>query len=230
MINNILFIALVVLGVTEIFFAVAFIMLINKLSQLKFDYEFMREVLKINNNTTEKLCDSIDKENEIYHNMLLLVEGYGQQYDEIYDAYLNMDKTYRAIVDHIKKVIKTWEGISEDYQNSFEQFKRCSDEIKILNTRFENFINDNLPSLENNKFDADYLGAEYVNAFYHVEEDDDENPFVEKKAKTSSPCADCIHSIYNEELKIHLCSCGEVCLGYDRYEPSNNPKRGKEGS
>ena len=193
MLENVLFIALVVLGVTEVIFIVAFIMMKFKIDELKLDYDFFKEILKNNNEMIDKLY-RIGKENEnIYERMYSIIDGISDQYTKIYEAYNTMNQSYLVIGSQFKKLLSTWEEVAEDYQNSYEEYKHCVDELKSLKTM-----------LDPEKHDAEDLGAQYVkaieadenklypydynsNPYFKTVFDDgeDENPFLEKKAENS---------------------------------------------
>ena len=194
MINNILFIALVVLAVTEVIFICSIFSLKDKVKELSLDNDVFKMILKDNNEMVEKLCNLSDKQTESYETMYKLVDLITDQYTTIkkqYDIFqeqnVMMLKSHKMIIDNYQTIDKNYSMLlkvwREKYDHTYEQFKFCLDEMKRVREVLEPWV-----------LDADQLGQEYVdgiNFTYIPEEDDPDNPFVEsenyKKIKPIQP-------------------------------------------
>jgi len=187
MIENILFIAIVVLALTEVIFICSIFSLKDKVKELSRDNDFFKEILKDNNEMVKRLCDSADKQTECYENLYKLVDvitdqytNFKNQYDIFQEQNVMMLKSHKMIVDNYQTIDKNYSMLlkvwGEKYDHTYEQFKFCLDEMKRVREVLEPWV-----------LDADQLGKEYVDGTHYgiqytyiSPEDDPDNPFIEK--------------------------------------------------
>ena len=148
MIENVIFIAIVGLAVTELIFIIALFILNGKISKLetfKSDYEFIRMIQKDNNELIKKICDAVDEERETYEHMYELMDTLCESYTKIYAQYDGIKGQYEVVCANYNHLLKCWDEVAENYQNTYDMFKALTD-------RFENLME----ILE--ETDADELG------------------------------------------------------------------------
>ena len=137
MINNVLFIALVILAVTEVIFAVGFFMMLSKIKELHFDYEFFKSMMKTNREITDELVKTVSEEAETYEHMYELCDLISEQNTKITEQYENILKQYevfyssfKLINDNYKKLLEAWKDVTSASDNASEQFRLCTLELK----------------------------------------------------------------------------------------------------
>lgn len=170
MINNILFIALVVLAVTEVIFAVGFFMLLSKINELKFDYEFFKDMVKANREITDRLVETVSKEAENYEHMYELCDLMADQNNKIVEQYQNILKQYeifyeafKTVNDNYKKLLNCWKDVTNACDISSEQFRLCSEELKKV-VELRDLIQ---RVLDPWVLDSDQLGEAVLHGFSH---------------------------------------------------------------
>lgn len=178
MINNILFIALVVLAVTEVMFAVGFFVMLSKIKELKFDYEFFKGMMKANREITDQLVETVSEEAENYEHMYELCDLMVDQNNKIIEQYQNILKqyeifheSYQKINEIYKELLNCWkDDITNACNISSEQFRLCALELK----RYADIL---APWV----IDSDQLGDEAVNGIkFEVLDPNGENPFLKE--------------------------------------------------
>ena len=167
MINNILFIALVVLAVTEVIFAVCFFILMARVKNLKETSDTYKLIMKSDRETIMIIRDAMEKEAETYEHMYELLDNFCDQissiqtiHEQVYEQYQNILKQYgtfydsfKIINENYKKLLSCWKDVTAASDNASEQFGLCALELK----RYADIL---APWV----IDSDQLGQEYVDA------------------------------------------------------------------
>lgn len=181
MINNLIFIALVVLGVTEIMFVITVILMASKINELNSDYEFFKKILKandeINDKTISKICEAIDSQNETHEKMFDLIDTMCEQYSailsshkDILEAYMIMSNGYKETNGNYKTLLTCWKDVADNYDTACTQFNLCVDELRSFKHILEPWV-----------LDSDDLGQKIVDWERDNSIDNSENPFLEKE-------------------------------------------------
>ena len=194
MIENIVFLAIIGLAITEVIFIVGLLILnakISKLKGLENDYEFIRTIQKDNNSIIKRMCDAVDEERETYEHMYELMDTISESYAKIYAQYDEIKGQYEVVCANYNHLLKCWDEVAQNYSATFEQFKLLSDEVKKIND-----MKDMIKTiLDPWTIDSDQMGEQIVNGTYGIKytynanypdleayalKEDDENPFIEK--------------------------------------------------
>lgn len=137
MINNILFVALVVLAVTEVIFVVGFFMMLSKIKKLDSDCEIFKAIMETDRDITNELAKTVGEEAENYEHMYELCDLMADQNNKIVEQYQNILKQYeifyeafKTINDNYKKLLNCWKDVTNACDISSEQFRLCSEELK----------------------------------------------------------------------------------------------------
>lgn len=139
MINNLIFIALIVLAVTEVIFIVAIIKMGGKLKELNRIYDFVHEIMKGDSEMLDKISCGIDEQAETYEKMFNLVDILGEQYktiisshEQILEAYLIISNGYKEMKENHKTLLKCWKEVADNADTASTQFKLCTEELKKI--------------------------------------------------------------------------------------------------
>ena len=158
MINNILFIALVILAITEVIFVVAFFMLATRVKNLKETTDTYKLIMKSDRETIMIIRDAMEKEAETYEHMYELMDISTDHMNLIYEQYQNILKQYgtfydsfKTINENYKKLLSCWKDVTTASDNASEQFGLCALELK----RYADIL---APWV----IDSDQLGQEYA--------------------------------------------------------------------
>lgn len=173
MIENVVFLAIIGLAITEVIFIVGLIILNSKIAKLKSferDYEVIRMIQKDNNDIIKRMCDAIDEEREIYEHMYELCDLMADQNNKIVEQYQNILKQYelfhdafKMINDNYKKLLSCWKDVTNACDISSEQFRLCSEELKKV-VELRDLIQ---RVLDPWVLDSDQLGEAVLHGFSH---------------------------------------------------------------
>ena len=108
--------------------------LLDAVKELKYTRDVLLDVAKTGD---RNIMEELAVQEKIYNNIYDLLETYGKQFDDIIDDYNIIRKYHQLINDNYQKLLNVWEQIDKRYDNTFEQFKFCSDELHKLNAREE---------------------------------------------------------------------------------------------
>ena len=170
MINNILFIAMVVLAVTEVIFVVGFFMMLSKIKKLDSDCEIFKAVMETDRDITNELAKTVSEEAENYEHMYELCDLMADQNNKIVEQYQNILKQYeifydafKTINDNYKKLLSCWKDVTNACDISSEQFRLCSEELKKV-VELRDLIQ---RVLDPWVLDSDQLGEAVLHGFNH---------------------------------------------------------------
>ena len=170
MINNILFIALVILAVTEVIFAVGFFMLLSKIKKLDSDCKIFKAIMETDRDITNELAKTVSEESENYEHMYELCDLMADQNNKIVEQYQNILKQYeifyeafKTINDNYKKLLSCWKDVTNACDISSEQFRLCSEELKKV-VELRDLIQ---KVLDPWVLDSDQLGEAVLHGFNH---------------------------------------------------------------
>lgn len=170
MINNILFVALIVLAVTEVIFAVGFFMMIGKVKKLETYYAIFRSIVETIRDMTELMMKTVSEESENYEHMYELCDLMADQNNKILEQYQNILKQYeifhesfKTINDNYKKLLNCWKDVTNACDISSEQFRLCSEELKKV-VELRDLIQ---RVLDPWVLDSDQLGEAVLHGFNH---------------------------------------------------------------
>ena len=177
MINNILFIALVVLAVTEVIFAVCFFILMARVKNLKETSDTYKLIMKSDRETIMIIRDAMEKEAETYEHMYELLDNLCDQissiqtiHEQVYEQYQNILKQYgtfydsfKIINENYKKLLSCWKDVTTASDNASEQFRLCTEELKKI-PELKDLIQ---RVLDPWVLDSDQLGEAVLHGFSH---------------------------------------------------------------
>lgn len=170
MTNNILFVALIVLAVTEVIFAVGFFMMLSKIKKLDSDCKIFRTIMETDRDITNELAKTVSEEAENYEHMYELCDLMADQNNKIVKQYDNILKQYEifydafnTINDNYKKLLNCWKDVTNACDISSEQFRLCSEELKKV-VELRDLIQ---RVLDPWVLDSDQLGEAVLHGFKH---------------------------------------------------------------
>lgn len=170
MINNILFVALVVLAVTEVIFVVGFFMMLSKIKKLDSDCKIFKVIMETDRDITNELAKTVSEEAENYEHMYELCDLMADQNNKIVEQYQNILKQYeifyeafKTINENYKKLLSCWKDVTNACDISSEQFRLCSEELKKV-VELRDLIQ---RVLDPWVLDSDQLGEAVLHGFQH---------------------------------------------------------------
>ncbi len=195
MINNVLFVALVVLAVTEVIFVVGFFMMLSKIKKLDSDCQIFKVIMETDRDITNELAKTVGEEAENYEHMYELCDLMADQNNKILEQYQNILKqyeifheSYQMINENYKKLLNCWKDVTNACDISSEQFRLCSEELK----RYADIL---APWV----IDSDQLGQEYV--------DEKQAPHSGRyQWNDERPCKNCTYGVFSFGENIWLCN------------------------
>ncbi len=171
MINNMLFVIVAVMLVTEAVLMVALFMVNKKIKDHNWEYEFIKKILKTDSEMIDKMSTGISEEAEVYEKMYSLVDNMSKQYttilssyEKILEAYTIVSNGYKEMNGNYKKLLQCWKEVADKYDDSCEQFEKCADALLSFKRVLDPWC-----------LDSDQLGQACIDQFGK----DDENPFLE---------------------------------------------------
>ena len=134
MINNTLFLLLVILALGEIVFGILCSIWLKRLDKTIDEMNRYRgltiDLYKINKATTDRISKDMIKISEI-------MDTSNDAYEKIFEAYNTMNETYKtmtdayhAVSDQHSKILESWKNIEERYSDCFEQYKHTHECLK----------------------------------------------------------------------------------------------------
>ena len=111
--------------VSEGMFVYMFFKMFEEVQDLKTQYEFCKAMVKINNETCEKILGVLRKHEEQYDRILKESEIQRQCYDII-------KNNHELICDNYSKLLNAWKRIEERYDCAYEEYKSCSERLNNL--------------------------------------------------------------------------------------------------
>ena len=167
MTTTILIIAMIILGVSEVIFATGFYMLLKRVDKLDLDYDFFKKMHEIDEDYYKYICEETGKMAKAYDQHTEIFETANKYFDLLQQQYETMKKQYGFIVNQHGTLLNAWDAISTDfadkYDNIYEQFKLCTEELKKLN---EDYIREHVFI---DKEDAASLYKNLTQTIYPVE-------------------------------------------------------------
>ena len=128
----ILVVVTVFLIVSEGMFVYEFIKMHDKITDMRSEYEFFKNVVKINNKTNDDIIAAMGKNEELCNSALKLCEAINSQYDLLYEQYGIIKNNHLLICDHYSQLLNTWKRIEERYDCAYEEYKSCSERLNAL--------------------------------------------------------------------------------------------------
>ena len=127
MINNTLFILLVILALGEIVFGILCAIWLKKLDKTIKEMNRYRELTvdlyKINKATTDRITKEVMKISEIMDSNNDVYEKIVEAYDTMNQTYKIMTDAYHAVSDQFSRLLESWKSVEERYSDCFEQYK-----------------------------------------------------------------------------------------------------------
>ena len=145
---TIVMIALAVLAALEIAGLILIVKLMDKYTDLKDTEEFMKNILKINNDNVEintrALMKIFDREDSMYK----LVSAIDTQYDMMKDAFEAMTDAlkdeYTRSNEHQDKLIELWGEIEAHYSDCYDQYMKTRSDFKQFLSKWEDIGESNM--------------------------------------------------------------------------------------
>lgn len=126
--SSLTIILICVLAISELTFIFTLFVLIQKIQDMKGEYKFFKDIVKINNETINDVYKVMDNHTKYYARMIQLDETYGAQYDKMIEIIEKIDDSYRSLLE-------AWKHIVEQYDNTYEEFKSCNERLNKLPER-----------------------------------------------------------------------------------------------
>lgn len=145
-------ITIIILALTEIAFILALFKLHDKEIDLEDKLQFIKSLLEVEGRHIDKIDSTVLRWAENMDNMVELTSTINEQYKDMYDSYKNVCGAYDVIKGHYSRLLETWEKIDERYDDTCDQFKLCTEELKSFKKVLEPWC-----------IDSDQLGDRIVN-------------------------------------------------------------------
>lgn len=126
MINNAIYILLVLLALGEIALIICFVNLMGKVKDAASANQYfsaIAKLLELNREQNEDLAKRYDRLRETYDRM-------NEQYKIMKDGYDLMFHQSKIISEQHKKILEVWKNIEERYSDCFEQYKHTHECLK----------------------------------------------------------------------------------------------------
>lgn len=137
MTTTILIIAMIILGVSEVIFATGFYMLLKRVDKLDLDYDFFKKMHEIDQDYYKFICKESSKMAKAYDRHTEIFETANKYFDLLEKRHGEIIKHYEFITNQHTILLTMMDGINERYDNAYEQFKVCMDELKKLESQTE---------------------------------------------------------------------------------------------
>ena len=144
-------IAIVILAVTELAFIFALLKLHDKEIDLEDKLQFIKSILEVEGGYVNKIDATTLRWAENMDNMVKLTSTNNELCERIYDSYKNICDAYDVIKSHYGRLIDTWKEIDNRYDDTCDQFKLCTEELKSFKKVMEPWC-----------IDSDQLGDRFV--------------------------------------------------------------------
>lgn len=134
MINNTLFLLLVILALGEIIFGILCSIWLKRLDKTIDEMNRYRELTidlyKINKATTDRISKDMIEISEIMDSNNDVYEKIVGAYDTMNGTYKIMTDAYYAVSDQFRRLIEAWKSVEERYSDCFEQYKHTHECLK----------------------------------------------------------------------------------------------------
>ena len=140
MVNTILIILIVLLAVSEIIFGICFTAMHDKINDLRSEYEFCKNIIKINNESTDSVLKVLEAHDKKYKTMVQLTDAINKHQD-IFTEQMNLILgNQAALIEHYDKMIDAYHSIESRYGFIYDEFKECNDRLNKIHEKFRHFI------------------------------------------------------------------------------------------
>ena len=150
--TTILIIVIAILAVTELAFIFALLKLHDKEIDLEDKLQFIKSLLEVEGRHIDKIDATVLRWAGNMDNMVELTSTINEQCELMYDSYKSICDAYDVIKDHYSRLLETWGKIDERYDDTCDQFKLCTEELKSFKKVLEPWC-----------IDSDQLGDRFVN-------------------------------------------------------------------
>ena len=134
MINNTLFILLVILALGEIMFGILCVIWLKRLDkaidEMNRYTNLTLDLYKINQTATDDISKDFIKISEIMDSNNNVYEKIVEAYDTMNKTYKTMTDAYHAVSDQHSKILEAWQNVEERYSDCFEQYKHTHECLK----------------------------------------------------------------------------------------------------
>ena len=134
MINNTLFILLVILALGEIVFGILCAIWLKRLDKTMDEMNrytnLTIDLYKINQAATDCISKDFIKISEIMDSNNNVYEKIVGAYDTMNETYKTMTDAYHAVSDQFSKLLESWKNVEDRYSDCFEQYKHTHECLK----------------------------------------------------------------------------------------------------
>ena len=130
-------IAIVILAVTELAFIFALLKLHDKEIDLEDKLQFIKSLLEVEGRHIDKIDATVLRWAGNIDDMVKLTSTINEQCELMYDSYKNICDTYDVIKGHYSRLLDTWKEIDKRYDDTCDQFKLCTEELKSFKAVLE---------------------------------------------------------------------------------------------
>lgn len=145
-------IAILILAATEIAFIFALLKLHDKEIDLEDKLQFIKNLLEVEGRHIDKIDATVLRWAEDMDDIVERTSTIEEIYEHMYDSYKNIYGAYDAIRCHYSRLLETWKKIDKRYDDTCDQFKLCTEELKSFKAVLEPWC-----------IDSDQLGYQIVN-------------------------------------------------------------------
>ena len=123
-------IAIVILAATELAFIFALLKLHDKEIDLEDKLQFIKSLLEVEGRHIDKIDATVLRWAGNMDDMVKLTSAIDEQCEHMYDSYKNICDAYDVIKSHYGRLLDTWKEIDNRYDDTCDQFKLCTEELK----------------------------------------------------------------------------------------------------
>lgn len=139
MVNTILIILIALLAVSEIIFGVCFTAMHDKINELRSEYEFCKNIIKINNESTDGVLKALEAHDKKYKTMVQLTDAISKHHD-IFIEQMNLILENQAdLIERYDKMVEVYHNIETRYDHIYDEFKECNERLNKIHEKFKHF-------------------------------------------------------------------------------------------
>lgn len=138
--NTILIIIIALLAVSEIMFGICFTAMHDRINDLRGEYEFCKNIIKINNESTDGVLKALESHDKKYKTMIDLTNLVTKQYEIFSEQMKLVLGNQEHLIEQYEKMIDAYHSIETRYDHIYDEFKECNERLNKINEKFKHFI------------------------------------------------------------------------------------------
>lgn len=140
MVNTTLIVLIALLAVSEIIFGVCFTAMHDKINELRCEYEFCKNIIKINNESTDSVLKVLEAHDKKYKTIVQLTDAITQQHDIYAEQMKLVVGNQEHLIEQYEKMIDAYHSIESRYGFIYDELKECNDRLNKIHEKFRHFI------------------------------------------------------------------------------------------